>query len=396
MIGARACDARGAARHRDIRDAGARRAADDFSRTPRCAVGLRRARGVRSAVSRRRSRETALDRARRTRLPTQLARALGLQRKFAAADAALDGVQAALDPQPPRVRVRYLLERGRVRNTSGAAQHAVPLFNDALAASARDTLPGADFYRVDALHMLGIAAPAGEQLDWNLKALAAADASTDARTRGWRASLLNNIGWTYSRPRRTTSARSIIWQKALAAREAAGDVVQHPRCPVDGRARPPFARPPRRSRKRSSGRSRVRLEARLRAPTAMSTRSWPRSRSRATTPAAAKPWAAKAYALLKDDAARGPASPRACASRAGSPAWRSYLSPAKRRAAVRAPARSRSASEKRARVRHAIRVARGRRAVGAGHRQEREQSDREALSGRQHARSRSRRSASTA
>jgi hypothetical protein len=59
-----------------------------------------------------------------------------------------------------------------VRNTSGAPQQAVPLFEDALAASARDTLTGADFYRVDALHMLGIAAPAGEQLGWNLKALA--------------------------------------------------------------------------------------------------------------------------------------------------------------------------------------------------------------------------------
>ena len=88
-----------------------------------------------------------------------------------------------------------------------------------------------------------IAAPAGEQLDWNLKALAAADASTDARTRGWRASLLNNIGWAYHD--RGDYQRALDhWQKALAAREAAGGVVQDPHRPVDGRARPAFARPP--------------------------------------------------------------------------------------------------------------------------------------------------------
>jgi tetratricopeptide (TPR) repeat protein len=156
---------------------------------------------------------------------TQLARALGLQRKFAAADAILDGVVAALETVPPRVRVRYLLERGRVQNSSGAAEKAVPLFKDALAASERDTLTGADFYRVDALHMLGIAVPASERLDWNLKALAAADASSDARARGWRASLQNNIGWIYHDGGDYAKALD-SWQEALVAREAGGNATK--------------------------------------------------------------------------------------------------------------------------------------------------------------------------
>ncbi len=156
---------------------------------------------------------------------TQLARALGLQRNFAAADAVLDDVRALQHALPVRVRVRYLLERGRLRNASGAPAQAVPLFEDALAASNQDTLPGADFYRVDALHMLGIAAPAQQRLDWNLRALAAAEASADPRTRGWRASLLNNVGWT-CHERGDDVAALDAWEKALAAREASGTAAQ--------------------------------------------------------------------------------------------------------------------------------------------------------------------------
>jgi hypothetical protein len=51
---------------------------------------------------------------------TQIARTLGLQRKFDEAHAVLDGVEAKLPALPLHVRVRYLLERGRTQNSSGA------------------------------------------------------------------------------------------------------------------------------------------------------------------------------------------------------------------------------------------------------------------------------------
>jgi tetratricopeptide (TPR) repeat protein len=153
---------------------------------------------------------------------TQVARALALQRKFVEADAALDMLASDLDEAPARVHVRYLLERGRIRNSSGEPAAAVPLFKDAVHAALKDTLSGADFYRVDALHMLGIAAPPDEQLDWNLRALAAANASTDVRARGWRGSLWNNIGWSYH-DRGDYATALDYWQKGLAEREAAGD-----------------------------------------------------------------------------------------------------------------------------------------------------------------------------
>jgi len=154
---------------------------------------------------------------------TQLARALGLQQRFAEADRMLDTVKLTLARQPARVRVRYLLERGRRDNSSGRPSKALAWFEQALIASADDALPGADFYRVDALHMLAIAAPPSRQLALNLRALAAADATQDARTRGWRAALLNNLGWTMHE-RGDARAALAYWQDALAAFEAKHDL----------------------------------------------------------------------------------------------------------------------------------------------------------------------------
>jgi tetratricopeptide (TPR) repeat protein len=155
-------------------------------------------------------------------IATQIARSLGLQRRFADADATLDALRPEIDKGPARIRVRYLLERGRILNSSGKPAEAVPLFKEAADAALKDPLAGADFYRVDALHMLGIAAPSNERLRWNLEALAVADASRDERARGWRASLLHNIGWAYHERGEYATAVD-YWKNALAAREAGDD-----------------------------------------------------------------------------------------------------------------------------------------------------------------------------
>ena len=154
---------------------------------------------------------------------TQIARAQGLQQKFDAADATLDGVSHSLDTQPARVRVRYLLERGRRDNSSGRTAKATRWFEQALTASQNDALPGAAYYRVDALHMLAIAAPPAQAIEWHRKALDAANGATDARTRGWRGSLLNNLGWTLH-DRGDYAAALDCWREALVAREAMGNV----------------------------------------------------------------------------------------------------------------------------------------------------------------------------
>jgi tetratricopeptide (TPR) repeat protein len=150
---------------------------------------------------------------------TQIARSLGLQRKFAEAHAVLDGIEGELPRVPAHVRVCYLLERGRVFNSSGSPERAAPLFAESLKLAEADK---DEYYAVDAAHMLGIAAPAAMRLDWNLKALALAEAAADARARGWRASLYNNIGWTYFDDGKPAIALD-YWQKALAARAAMGN-----------------------------------------------------------------------------------------------------------------------------------------------------------------------------
>jgi tetratricopeptide (TPR) repeat protein len=157
-------------------------------------------------------------------IETQVARTQSLSRKYADADKTLDLVLPRLEGVPVRVKVRYFLERGRTRNSSGDRAAAVALFHEALRLSERDSLPGADYYRVDALHMLGIATPPDEQLAWNLKALVAAAASSDERARGWAKSLHNNIGWTYFERNDYETALD-HWRKALPLHEAAGNAV---------------------------------------------------------------------------------------------------------------------------------------------------------------------------
>jgi len=151
-------------------------------------------------------------------LLTQLARAQGLQRNFDAARVTLDDVERALPGNPERVTVRYLLERGRVFNSSQQAVKAVPLFRDALE---RARTAGEDFLAIDAAHMLGIAAPAEQRLQWNLDAVAMAETSHDPRARRWLASLYNNIGWTYH-DRGDYSTALAYFEKALPAWEARG------------------------------------------------------------------------------------------------------------------------------------------------------------------------------
>src|SRR5262245_41324177 len=57
-------------------------------------------------------------------LMTQVARAQGLQQKFEEARATLDEVDALLKPEMKTARVRSVLERGRVLNSSGKREES--------------------------------------------------------------------------------------------------------------------------------------------------------------------------------------------------------------------------------------------------------------------------------
>ena len=138
------------------------------------------------------------DAAARAELHTQVARALGLQERFADAHAVLDAVSIDDDA----VAVRAALERGRLRSSAGDPEAATAYFLAAVdAASAARLL----FLQIDALHMLAIADASGAA-DWTTQAFAVLAGASDARTLRWTVSLHNNVGWTHLDAGRTAQA----------------------------------------------------------------------------------------------------------------------------------------------------------------------------------------------
>lgn len=149
-------------------------------------------------------------------LLTQVARAEGLQMKFDHASRTLDEAESLITPETPTARVRLLLERGRLLNSSKRRDESKPFFRQAwdLAREA-----GAGGLAVDAAHMLGIVESGDASIAWNREAIAYAEASSDPKARGWLGSLYNNLGWTYHDAGDAATALD-LFRKALAAREA--------------------------------------------------------------------------------------------------------------------------------------------------------------------------------
>jgi len=128
-------------------------------------------------------------------LLTQIARCEGLQNKFDEAHQTLDAVEEMLDATNDRVHVRYLLERGRAFNSGGYPTEAATFFESAYELGARI---GEWSLAVDAVHMVAIAREdVAEQIEWNLKGVALAEAHPEAR--GWLFALYNNLGEAYAR-----------------------------------------------------------------------------------------------------------------------------------------------------------------------------------------------------
>lgn len=152
-------------------------------------------------------------------LRTQVARTLGLRRRFAEGHAVLDAVDAALAGAGAEPRVRTLLERGRLWRSGGEPQRARPLFEQALARADATRLPE---LAIDAMHMVALVEPElAAQIDWNQRALERARASSDPRARRWEASLLTNIGMSLMDVGRHAEALQ-RFRGALAAREREG------------------------------------------------------------------------------------------------------------------------------------------------------------------------------
>lgn len=139
-------------------------------------------------------------------LQTQVARALGLQQRYAEALVVLDAVES----NDPEVHVCILLERGRVYRSSGDPAGAAPLFRAAVSAAEGAHL---EALAIDAMHMVALTLTGAEQVDYTQSILQRARKSTDPGANRWVASVLNNLGVAHSELGQ--------WQQALDAFEEA-------------------------------------------------------------------------------------------------------------------------------------------------------------------------------
>ncbi|HEU0305130.1 MAG TPA: hypothetical protein VFR32_11180 [Gaiellaceae bacterium] len=158
----------------------------------------------------------------RAEVLTQLARADGLEDRFAEGDQLLDEAEA-LAGDEPLVRARIDLERGRLRRSAGDAEASMPLFKAAFETAL--ALPH-EFIAVDAAHMAAIAAPdLQSRLAWADRGIAMAESSEDPAVRYWLGSLFNNVGWDYFDAGEYETA--LDWfERALAERERRPDEPQ--------------------------------------------------------------------------------------------------------------------------------------------------------------------------
>lgn len=147
-------------------------------------------------------------------LQTQIARCQGLQGEFEKARDTLKRVEKVLESEDlPKTKVRYLLEHGRVFNSSGNRQVAARVFEDAFEAATKD---GYWLWAVDAAHMVAIAESSPSvQIQWNQKCLDLIAAHPE--TERWKPSIWNNMGEAYRANRQPDKAlecfASIIkWQ----------------------------------------------------------------------------------------------------------------------------------------------------------------------------------------
>lgn len=152
-------------------------------------------------------------------LKTQIARAMALQREFDEARRVLDEVEASLPDEPDTARVRWLLESGRVANSSGDPEAAKPLFIDAWELAKDLDLDG---LAVDAAHMVAIVEDEAGAMEWTQRALALAESSDDPDAQRWKGSLYNNMGWTHHDAGRFEEALE-LFQKGVVFRAEQGD-----------------------------------------------------------------------------------------------------------------------------------------------------------------------------
>ena len=161
-------------------------------------------------------------------LKTQIARTYGLRGEFARALQMLGEVEPQIKGASMEAKVRYYLELGRSycsathpaeSQTTEAKGRAHSAYMQAFELAREGKL---DDLAIDALHMMTLVDSAPEaQLEWDQKALAFMESSSQPAARKWDASLHNNTGYALHLLGRYEEALA-EFKVALAARERMG------------------------------------------------------------------------------------------------------------------------------------------------------------------------------
>jgi len=135
-------------------------------------------------------------------LQTQIARTYGLRRDFSKAQQVLADIEPQLQNSSIEARVRYYLELGR---TYSSATHPPESQTGEVRELARSAFMRAaelaqngnlDNLAIDALHMMTFVDTAPEeQVEWNSKAMALMQSSSQLEAQKWAGSLHNNTGY---------------------------------------------------------------------------------------------------------------------------------------------------------------------------------------------------------
>jgi len=162
-------------------------------------------------------------------LQTQIARTYGLRRNFAEAQQILADIEPKIQNAGIEAQVRYYLELGRTyasathspeSQTSEARELARSAYMHAAELAQNAKL---DNLAIDALHMMTFVDIAPEkQVEWNHKAMALMQASSQPDARKWEGSLHNNTGYALHLMRRYEDALA-EFKLALVAHERGGN-----------------------------------------------------------------------------------------------------------------------------------------------------------------------------
>lgn len=162
-------------------------------------------------------------------LQTQIARTYGLRRDFSRAHQILAEMAPQIPGASAEVQTHYYLELGRTYSSATHRQESQTTETKELArvayGRAVDLARDAhlDGLAIDALHMMTFVDTATEdQVDWNRKAIALMQSSSQADAWKWEGSLRNNLGYALYLQGRYDDAL-LEFELALAARERDGN-----------------------------------------------------------------------------------------------------------------------------------------------------------------------------